>query len=83
MPGAGWLPHGRVGGPGDMTVVARTTCDARVVAAGCELGLATAGSAPGDDVATMGASAFRNEKLYTVIEVDRNRLDLQRGLISQ
>lgn len=27
------------------------------------------------------ASAFRSEKLYTVIEIDRDRTDLSRGVI--
>jgi hypothetical protein len=65
---------------GELMVVARTTGDARVVAACHELSFTHIRSTPGDDIATMGASAFRNEKLYTVIEVDRDRYDLERGV---
>ena len=38
-------------------------------------------AAPGEDVTTRHASLFRDEKAYTVIEVERGRADLQRGLI--
>ena len=38
-------------------------------------------AAPADDVTTSNASAFRSEKLYTVIEIDRNRTDLTRGVV--
>jgi hypothetical protein len=38
-------------------------------------------AAPADDVTTINASAFRDDKLYTVIEVDSDRTDLKRGLI--
>jgi hypothetical protein len=32
-------------------------------------------------VSTVNASAFREEKLYTVIEIERERRDLERGVI--
>lgn len=38
-------------------------------------------SAPADDVTTINASAFRDDKLYTVIVVDTDRTDLKRGVI--
>jgi len=38
-------------------------------------------AAPADDVTTTHASAFRDDKLYTVVEIDRNRTDLVRGVI--
>ncbi len=38
-------------------------------------------AAPAEDVTTINASAFRDDKLYTVIEIDRNRTDVARGLI--
>lgn len=66
---------------GRMLVAARTTGDARVVAAAFEGNFMKIKSTPGESVATMGASAFRNEKLYTVIEIDRNRRDLDRGVM--
>ncbi|MBM7046605.1 MULTISPECIES: hypothetical protein [Rhizobium] len=66
---------------GKMLVAARTTGDARVVAAAFEVNFMKIKSTPGESVATMGASAFRNEKLYTVIEIDRNRGDLDRGVM--
>ena len=66
---------------GNVVVAARTTGDARVVAAAFEVNFMRSNSAHGDDIAAMGASAFRNEKLYTVIEIDRNRVDLARGVM--
>lgn len=62
-------------------VVARTTGDARIVAAERELDFMEIDSAPAEGVTTSNASAFRSEKLYTVIEVDHARRDLQRGVI--
>jgi hypothetical protein len=66
---------------GKVLVAARTTGDARVVAAAFEGNYMKVPSTPGERVATMGASAFRNEKLYTVIEIDRDRRDLDRGVM--
>jgi hypothetical protein len=66
---------------GKLLVAARTTGDARVVAAAFEVNFMKISSMPGKSVATMGASAFRNEKLYTVIEIDRGRRDLDRGVV--
>ena len=66
---------------GEVIVAARTSGDARIVAAGRELDFMEVDSAPADDVTTAGASAFRSDLLYTVIEMDRGRTDLQRGVL--
>ncbi|MBP1862110.1 hypothetical protein [Rhizobium herbae] len=68
-------------GSGDVIVAARTTGDARIVAAGRELDFMEIDAAPAEGVTTTNASAFRNEKLYTVIEIDRGRTDVQRGVL--
>jgi hypothetical protein len=67
---------------GEVVVAARTTGDARIVAAGRELDFMEIDSAPADDVTTINASAFRDDKLYTVIEIETDRTDLQRGVIA-
>ncbi|NEI72934.1 hypothetical protein GR212_25560 [Rhizobium lusitanum] len=67
---------------GEVLVAARTTGDARVVAAAFEVNYIRDNSMPGESIAAMGASAFRNEKLYTVIEIDRHRIDLARGVVA-
>lgn len=66
---------------GEVVVAARTSGDARIVASARELDFMEVDSAPADDVTTTNASAFRSELLYTVIEVDRGRTDLQRGVL--
>lgn len=66
---------------GEVVVVARTSGDARIVAAGRELDFMEIDAAPAEDVTTGNASAFRSEKLYTVIEIERGRADLKRGLL--
>jgi hypothetical protein len=38
-------------------------------------------AAPAEDVTTANASAFRDDKLYTVIEIDRDRTDVSRGIL--
>jgi hypothetical protein len=38
-------------------------------------------SAPAEDVTTANASAFRDEKLYTVVEIEHGRTDVTRGVI--
>jgi hypothetical protein len=40
-------------------------------------------SAPADDVTTVNANAFRDEKLYKVIEIKTARTDLQRGVLEE
>jgi hypothetical protein len=66
---------------GVVVVAARTTGDARIVAASRELDFMEIDAAPAEDVTTINASAFRDEKLYTVIEIDRNRTDVVRGIL--
>jgi hypothetical protein len=66
---------------GEVLVAARTAGDARIVAAGRELDFMEVDAAPAEDVTTSNASAFRSEKLYTVIEVEHGRVDVERGII--
>ncbi|MBB5536043.1 hypothetical protein [Rhizobium giardinii] len=66
---------------GEVVVAARTPGDARIVAAERELDFMEIDSAPAEDVTTRNASAFRSEKLYTVIEVEHSRRDLRRGVL--
>lgn len=66
---------------GEVLVAARTTGDARIVAAGRELDFMEIDSAPADDVTTINASAFRDDKLYTVIQIEPDRTDLKRGIV--
>jgi hypothetical protein len=68
-------------GHGTVTVAARTSGDARIVAASCELDFMEVDAAPADDVTTSNASAFRDDKLYTVTEIEHGRFGLKRGLI--
>ena len=66
---------------GEVVVAARTSGDARIVAAERELDFMEVDAAPAEDVTTSSASAFRSEKLYTVIEIDHARRDLTRGVL--
>jgi hypothetical protein len=66
---------------GAVVVAARTAGDARIVAAGQEKDFLDAGSLPGEDVTTRHASVFRDEKAYTVIEIEHGRSDLKRGVM--
>lgn len=66
---------------GSVTVAARTSGDARIVASGREVDFMEIDSAPAEDVTTSNASAFRDEKLYTVIEIEHGRTDVSRGVI--
>ncbi len=38
-------------------------------------------SAPAEGVTTTNASSFRDDKLYSVTEIDHGRTDLERGLV--
>lgn len=67
---------------GEVLVAARTAGDARIVAAEQELDFMDVDAAPAEDKSTSMASVFRNEKLYTVIEVDDGRTYHQRGVVS-
>ena len=66
---------------GAVTVAARTAGDARIVATSQEVDFQQVDAAPAEGVSTDFASAFRDEKLYTVIEIARGRTDLSRGVI--
>ncbi len=66
---------------GVVLVAARTPGDARIVAASRELDFMEVDAAPADDVTTFNASVFRDDKLYTVIEVERGRTDVPRGVL--
>jgi hypothetical protein len=66
---------------GILVVAARTSGDARIVASAAELDFMEVDAAPADDVTTINASAFRDDKLYTVIEIEHGRAGLQRGII--
>lgn len=68
---------------GVVLVAARTAGDARIVASESQPDFPSANALPAEDVTTRFASAFRDEKLYTVIEVETGRTDLTRGVISQ
>ena len=52
---------------GEVVVRARSSGDARVVAAEAELDYTEIDALPGDGNSTTSSSAFRNEKLYTVV----------------
>ena len=67
---------------GEVVVAARTTGDARIVAAERELDFMEVDCAPAEGVSTSNASAFRSEKLYTVIELEHARTDLTRGVMA-
>lgn len=66
---------------GEVVVAARTTGDARIVASSRELDFMEVDAAPAEGSTTINASAFRDEKLYTVIEIERNRTDVKRGVL--
>lgn len=68
--------------PDDVVVAARTTGDARIVAAGRELDFLEIDAAPSEDVTTRNASIFRDEKIYSVIEIEHGRAGLRRGVLS-
>lgn len=53
---------------GEVVVRARSSGDARVVAAEAELDYMEVDALPGDGNSTTSSSAFRNEKLYTVVD---------------
>jgi uncharacterized protein YjbJ (UPF0337 family) len=53
---------------GEVVVRARSTGDARVVAAEAELDFMEIDALPADGNSTTSASAFRNERLYTVVD---------------
>ncbi len=66
---------------GTVVVAARTAGDARIVAAGAELDFQEIDTLPAEDVSSRHASAFRNEKLYSVVEIEHGRSDVKRGVL--
>lgn len=66
---------------GEIVVAARTSGDARIVASARELDFMEVDAAPAEDVSTRNASAFRDDKLYTVIEISHGRRDVRRGIL--
>lgn len=67
---------------GEVLVAARSSGDARVVAAERELDFRDIDAAPAEDKTTVMASVFRNEKLYTVIKIDDGKTYHDRGVVS-
>jgi hypothetical protein len=67
-------------GHGEVIVRAASPADARIVAAGAEDDFLESGAKPGDGTSTRFASAFRDEKLYHVEEVDGDDDDEQTAL---
>jgi len=55
---------------GEVVVRALSPADARIVASEAELDFLETDTRPGDGVSTRFASAFRDDKLYTVIEME-------------
>ncbi|MCA1490303.1 hypothetical protein I6F11_05140 [Ensifer sp. NBAIM29] len=66
---------------GEVLVAARSSGDARVVAAEAELDFLEVDAKPAEGVTTDMASAFRNDKLYNVIEEGPAPAEVQRGVI--
>ncbi|MDK1389188.1 hypothetical protein QN224_27670 [Sinorhizobium sp. 8-89] len=66
---------------GELIVVARSSGDARIVASQAELDFREIDAKPAEGVTTDMASAFRSEKLYTVIEEGPAPPDAKRGVI--
>lgn len=66
---------------GEVVVAALTSGDARVVAAEAELDFLEIDGSPAEDKSTKMASAFRNEKLYTVIEEAPSTDITERGVV--
>lgn len=68
---------------GEVVVRARSSGDARVVAAEAELDFMEIDALPGDGNSTTSSSAFRSEKLYTVVDEPAGTYPLegQRGVV--
>lgn len=60
---------------GIVIVRAASPADARLVASEAESDFLNSGSLPADDKSTRFASAFRNDKLYSVSEVNDERFE--------
>ncbi|OHV81868.1 hypothetical protein [Ensifer sp. LCM 4579] len=66
---------------GEIVVVARSSGDARVVAAEAELDFLEIDAKPAEGVTTDMASAFRSDKLLSVTEEGPAPAELKRGVI--
>lgn len=68
---------------GEIVVRAESPADARIVAAEAELDFTDIDALPAEGNSTRHASAFRNERLYTVIEEPASALaaDGPRGVV--
>jgi len=69
---------------GEVTVRARSPADARLVATDAEIDFPEAGAKPGDGVKTDFASAFRDDKLYHLVEDNSGEFpeDGERGVVA-
>ncbi|ACP26797.1 hypothetical protein NGR_c30620 [Sinorhizobium fredii NGR234] len=67
---------------GEVVVVARSSGDARIVASEAELDFREIDAKPAEGVTTDMASAFRSERLYTVIEEGPAPPGSDRGVIA-
>jgi len=67
---------------GVLLVAARSSGDARIVASEAELDFLEIDAKPAEGVTTDMASAFRSEKLYTVIEEAAHTDITDRGVVS-
>lgn len=65
----------------ELVVCALSSGDARVVAAARELDFLEIDAAPAEDVTTVNASMYRNEKLYTVIDDGPASAGIERGVV--
>ncbi|KFB09754.1 hypothetical protein [Nitratireductor basaltis] len=65
---------------GIVTVCAYSPADARIVAAEAELDFLDIAAKPGDGTSTKMASAFRDEKLYRVEEIEQGTSG-ERGVV--
>lgn len=70
---------------GELVVRARSIADARIVAAEAEADFLDLPAKPGDGVSTDFASAFRDEKLYRVEEIEPGDRDARgpRGVVAR
>lgn len=71
-------------GHGEVVVRARTAGDARIVASAAELDFTEIDALPSEGNSTEMASAFRSEKLYTVIEDESGNYEADgpRGVVA-
>lgn len=66
---------------GEVIVAARSSGDARIVAAEAELDFLEIDAKPAEGVTTEMASAFRSDTLYSVIEEGPAPVGLKRGVV--